>query len=56
MSRVSIPGVGDFERQVVIAPWGGEEFVRYMPVEAVTVSPRARRRGLLKMVTFVSAS
>jgi hypothetical protein len=49
MARVSIPGVGDFERQAVMAPWGGEEFVRYVALKLVTlkagaVSPRVRRR------------
>lgn len=32
MARVSIPGVGDYERLTVMAPWGGEEFVRYQPI------------------------
>ena len=35
MARVSIPGVGEFERLTSMAPWGGEEFVRYLPVKNV---------------------
>jgi hypothetical protein len=42
MSRVSIPGVGEFDRMTVLAPWGGEEFVRYLPVR--TASTKATRQ------------
>jgi hypothetical protein len=44
MARVSIPGVGDYERLTVLAPWGGEEFVRYLPVKATSELTRKIRR------------
>lgn len=49
MARVSIPGIGDYERLTVLAPWGGEEFVRYQPISTVNNggvdSKRAIRRA-----------
>lgn len=45
MSRVSmyvsVPGVGDYERLTVLAPWGGEEFVRYVPISTATEQKNA---------------
>lgn len=46
MARVSIPGAGEFERLTSMAPWGGEEFVRYLPVKNVIQTKRTIRRSL----------
>lgn len=46
MARVSIPGLGDYERLTVIAPWGGEEFVRYTPIKNVVEANRTIRRSM----------
>jgi hypothetical protein len=39
---VSFPGIGDYERVTVLAPWGGEEFVRYLPVSAAAQRQQVR--------------